>query len=438
MENNLFNYSDEKLKNAYPLAEKLRPQTLEEFYGQKHILAEGKLLHRLVKSGSVSSCIFFGPPGTGKTTLATIIANGEGATFVKLNAVSSGVAEARAVIEQAKKDLEMYGRRTYLLLDECHRWSKAQSDQVLSAIEKGYIVFVGSTTENPFFSMTKAIVSRCRVFEFKSLSAEDIIKALKNAVKSPRGLGEYNVEVEEEAYKQFCHACGGDLRNALNSLDLAFKTTKSDDKGKVVITKEIASECTGSRLLSISNDNYYDMLSAFCKSLRGSDPDGAVYWAFRLIESGVDPQVVIRRLIVHSSEDVGMANSNAMLVAVSALTAYQNLGVPEAFIPMTHAIISVATSPKSNAVIGAMEKAQTLVKETSGDLVPDHLKNTNFMKEERDSYKYPHAFGGYVKQDYLPEKIKNEIIYNPTDNGNEKKIKEFLMSLPNKKDYKSE
>lgn len=428
MENNLFNFNQ---KNEFsPLAERMRPTTLDNFVGQSHILGEGKLLNRLVKTGTIGSSIFFGPPGTGKTTLATIIANGTGANFVKLNAVSSGVSDAKAVIEKAKSELEMFGKKTYLLLDECHRWSKAQSDCVLSAIEQGYITFIGSTTENPFYSMTRAIVSRCRVFEFKPLTSKDIKSAVMRAlIDETNGLGAYKIEMSDDSVNTLVQNSGGDLRFALNSLELAIKSTDGDSSGKVTITPEIIAECTGGRVLSIDEDMYYDMLSAFGKSLRGSDPDGAVYWAFRLIESGVDPQVVARRLIAHTSEDVGLANSNALVVAVSALTAYQNLGIPEGLIPLTHAIICTATSPKSNAVVMAKDSAIDSVHKTEADPVPDHLKNYNFLNEKRAKYKYPHDFGGYVKQQYLPESLKDTKFYTPTDNGNERKIKEFLAQI---------
>ena len=427
-EMNLFNVN--KSNSFMPLAERMRPESIEEFVGQSHILGKGKLLYRLVKTGAVGSSIFFGPPGTGKTTLASIIAHGTGANFVKLNAVSSGVSDAKAVIEQAKKDQELYGKKTYLLLDECHRWSKAQSDCVLSAIEQGYITFIGSTTENPFYSMTRAIVSRCRVFEFKPLGADAIKSAVKRALTDDiKGLGAYNVNISEDAIDTLVINSSGDLRTALNSLELAVKSTDGDENGKVTITKEIMAECMGGKVLSIDEDMYYDMLSAFGKSLRGSDPDGAVYWAYRMIESGADPQVILRRLIAHTSEDVGLANSNALIVAVSALTAYQNLGMPEGLIPMTHAIIVTATSPKSNSVIIARDKALDAVRKTALDPVPDHLKNYNFLNEKRDKYKYPHDFGGYVKQQYLPNSLVNERFYYPTTNGNERKIVEFLEAI---------
>lgn len=419
-------------KTVIPLAEKMRPRVLEEFIGQEHLVGQGKLLNRLVRTKKLTSCIFYGPPGTGKTTLSFIIANLGGANFVKLNAVSSGVAEAKAIIEKAKKDKELFGKQTVLLLDECHRWSKTQSDSVLGAIERGDIVFIGSTTENPFYSMTPAIVSRCRIFEFKPLTEENIITALRKAVKDKaRGLGEYNIEITDDAFEVFARLCGGDVRKALGNLELAFFSTDADEKGKVKIDSKVASECSGGRNLATSSESFYDMLSAFCKSLRGTDPDGAVYWAYRMIESGVDPLVILRRLVVHSSEDVGLANSQALTVAVSALTAFKELGYPEGMIPLTHAIINTAISPKSNSVVVAKEKVEEAIKTTSLDPVPAHLKNYNFLKEKRAEYKYPHAYGGYVEQQYLPDSLKNEQFYFPSENGNERKLFEIFKEKNN-------
>lgn len=432
---NLFSVSEGFNSTHQPLAERMRPQDLSEFIGQAHLVGKGKLLSRLVTSGMLGSSIFYGPPGTGKTTLSSIIAQSGKANFVKLNAVSSGVAEAKAVIDKARLDKEMFGTKTYLLLDECHRWSKAQSDSVLGAIERGEIIFIGSTTENPFYSMTPAIVSRCRIFEFKPLTKADIITALKRAVNDKsRGLGNYNIQIDEEAYEAFAFQCGGDVRKALGNLELAFQSTPANENGLVIIDKEVASECSGGRNLAIDSTTFYDMLSAFCKSIRGTDPDGAVYWAYRLIESGVDPLVIARRLVVHSSEDVGLANSQALTVAVSALTAYKELGYPEGLIPLTHAIINTAVSPKSNSVVVTRDEVNEAVKSTAHDSVPAHLKNYNFLNEKRERYKYPHAFGGYVEQQYLPDALKGRVFYRPTENGNEKKLYELFKDKLSKKE----
>lgn len=405
-----------------PLAERMRPKTLDEFVGQSHIIKKGSVLRRAIESDMLGSCIFFGPPGTGKTTLAGIIANMSNASFVVLNAVSSGVADAKKVIDEAKRNLELYSKKTILMLDECHRWSKAQSDAVLEAIEKGYIVFIGSTTENPFVSMTRAIVSRCRIFEFKTLEFSDIKKLVVRAISDKdNGLGNLNISIGDDALDYLVRLSNGDARNALGVLELAAVSTPVKNK-KISLNKEIIKECASGRLLSVDDDIFYDMLSAFCKSLRGSDADAAVYWSERLIKSGIDPLIIFRRLMAHASEDVGLANSNALVVAASALAAYEHMGAPEGLIPLTHAIIYVCMSPKSNSVVVAKNSAIEDVEKTFSDKVPDHLKNTNYMNEKREKYKYPHDFGGYVSQQYLPDEIKDHVYYRPSQNGAEKNI----------------
>ncbi len=423
----LFDTVNYEEKSA-PLAERMRPRTLDEFIGQKHLLRNGSLLMRAISADKLGSCIFFGPPGTGKTTLAGIIANSTSSEFVKLNAVSSGVADAKKVIEEARERLRLYNKRTYLLLDECHRWNKAQSDCVLSAIETGSIIFIGSTTENPFVAMTRAIVSRCRVFELKPLSDSDIIEGLKRALTSNRGYANFSLEVTDGALAHFAHAANGDLRNAYNALELAVITTPPQCDGSILIDRDVAAESTQQRLLSVDDGMYFDMLSAFCKSLRGCDPDAALYWAFRLIEAGCDPMLILRRTLVHASEDVGLADSSAMMIATSAITAYEHLGAPEGYIPMTHAIIKVATAHKSNSVINALGAASDAVKERADDKVPDYLRDRNY-KSPNDSgaeYVYPHNTDGYVTQQYLPQGLRNSEFYVPKDNPNEQRIKQFL------------
>jgi len=409
-------------KKQQPLAERMRPVSLDEFMGQEHIIRKGSVLRRAIEADMLGSCIFYGPPGTGKTTLASLVASASNSNFRALNAVSSGVSDAKKIIEEAKIELELHGRKTILMLDECHRWNKAQSDAVLEAIEKGYIVFIGSTTENPYISMTRAIVSRCRVFEFKPLKFDDVKKLVVRALSDEtRGFGKLKVDISDETLSLLVRLSGGDARIALGALELAVSSTPLKNK-KIVITDEIIRECMQGKVLSLDEDIYYDMLSAFCKSLRGSDADAAVYWAHRMIKSGIDPQIILRRLIAHSSEDVGLANSQALVVATSALTAYQNMGVPEGLIPLTHAIIYVAMSPKSNSVITAMQEAQDDVEKTYSDAVPAHLKNTNYNHEKRKAYKYPHDYGGYVEQQYLPDEIKDHVYYVPSSNGAEKSI----------------
>lgn len=420
----LLEYANQQNDGLKPLAERMRPQTLNEFIGQEHIVGEGSLLRRAIAADRLGSCIFYGPPGTGKTTLANIIAKNTNSHFEILNAVSSGVADAKRVIEEAKNRLMMYGKKTYLLLDECHRWNKAQSDSVLSAIEQGYIVFIGSTTENPYVSMTKAIVSRCRLFEFHSLTDKDVLKALNRAINDKRGLLDMNVVAEEGALEHLAWASGGDVRTALNALELAAVTTSASADGAIHITKEIAAQSIQKRVLSISDDNYYDMLSAFCKSLRGSDSNAGLYWAMRLIDAGCDPLLIFRRIIAHSAEDVGMANPNALVVATSALTAYEKIGMPEGTLPLAEAIICVCESEKSNSVVIARDEAERAVQTVKKEAVPMYLRDVNYKQEKISGYKYPHDYGGYVEQQYLPDDLKDAKFYVPSDHGYEKVVKE--------------
>lgn len=420
----LFEYANQQNDGLKPLAERMRPQTLNEFIGQEHIVGEGSLLRRAIAADRLGSCIFYGPPGTGKTTLANIIAKNTNSHFEILNAVSSGVADAKRVIEEAKNRLMMYGKKTYLLLDECHRWNKAQSDSVLSAIEQGYIVFIGSTTENPYVSMTKAIVSRCRLFEFHSLTDKDVLKALNRAINDKRGLLDMNVVAEEGALEHLAWASGGDVRTALNALELAAVTTSASADVAIHITKEIAAQSIQKRVLSISDDNYYDMLSAFCKSLRGSDSNAGLYWAMRLIDAGCDPLLIFRRIIAHSAEDVGMANPNALVVATSALTAYEKIGMPEGTLPLAEAIICVCESEKSNSVVIARDEAERAVQTVKKEAVPMYLRDVNYKQEKISGYKYPHDYGGYVEQQYLPDDLKDAKFYVPSDHGYEKVVKE--------------
>ncbi|MBQ8725594.1 MAG: replication-associated recombination protein A [Clostridia bacterium] len=417
-------------KSMEPLAERMRPQSLREFLGQSHICEENSLLRRAISLDKVGSCIFWGPPGTGKTTLANIIANSTSGNFVKLNAVSSGVADVKKAVEKASDDLKMFGKKTYLLLDECHRFSKTQSDSLLPAIEKGTIIFIGSTTENPYASMTPAIVSRCRVFEFKRLDNETVKKALNKAIiDKKRGYGQLQVEVQEDALDHIATMSGGDMRTAYNALELAVLTTSPNDDGKVVVTLKDAEQSIQRKALSYDENSYYDMLSAFCKSLRGSDSDAALYYAHRLIEGGCDPLLLARRLIVHSAEDVGMADPNALVVATSALTAFLNIGYPEGLIPLSQAIIYVCEAPKSNSVIIAMNGAQAAAKSAKDDTVPAHLRNSPYADEQAKAmsrqYKYPHDYGGYCEQQYLPDSLKDSVFYVPKDNGFEREVKEI-------------
>ena len=422
-----FNNNQEATK---PLAERMRANSLDEFIGQKHIVAEGSLLRRAIATDRLGSCIFWGPPGCGKTTLANIIALRTNGEFVKLNAVNSGVADVKKAVDKARDDLKMYGKKTYLLLDECHRFSKTQSDSLLPAIEQGTIIFIGSTTENPYAAMTPAIVSRCRVFEFKRLTTADIIGALNKALKSRhKGLGKQNIQADEEAVEHIARTAGGDLRTAYNALELAAITTPPDVNGLVHITLKDAEQSIQRKALSYNQDEYYDFLSAFCKSLRGSDPNAALYYAMRLIEGGCDPMLVARRLVVHSAEDVGMADPRALQMATSAMYALEKIGYPEAMIPLSEAIVYVCEAEKSNAVVNAFHEAQRDAREVRDENIPPYLKDTSFgskeAKAESMNYKYPHNYGGYVEQQYLPDSLKDKVYYRPTDNGYEKQVKEI-------------
>ncbi len=405
----------------------MRPRTLDEFLGQGRIVGEGSLLRRAISADELGSCIFYGPPGTGKTTLANIIAENTNANFVKLNAVTSGVADAKKVIDEARDLLRMYGKRTYLLLDECHRWNKAQSDSVLQAIEQGYIIFIGSTTENPYVSMTRAIVSRCRIFNFSRLTEQDILKGLERAVKDKdRGLGNMNLVVSDDALHHIAWASGGDMRTALNALELAALTTHAGEDGVIRVGKEEAEQSIQQKALSMTEDMYYDMISAFIKSMRGSDSNAALYWAERLIEAGCDPMLIARRIMIHACEDVGLADPNAIVVATSCVQAFERIGLPEGRIPLAEGIIYVSEAPKSNKVVEALGGADNAVKTIKHETVPLYLRDPNYKgnEEKVSGYKYPHDYGGWVKQQYLPDEIKDAKFYEPTENGFEKVIKE--------------
>ncbi len=422
----LFDYAQSEGGNSMqPLAERMRATTLNEFIGQSHIVGEGSWLRRAIAADLLGSCIFYRPPGTGKTTLANIIATNTDSHFEKLNAVSSGVADAKRVIDEAKNRLMMYNKRTYLLLDECHRWNKAQSDSVLSAIEQGYIIFIGSTTENPYVAMTKAIVSRCRLFEFKKLTENDVKTGLKRALTDKRGLLDYNAVADEKALDHLAWASQGDLRTAFNALELAVMTTSpSKEDGKIHITAEIAGQSIQIRVISVDSDIYYDMLSAFCKSLRGSDSNAGIYWATRLIEAGCDPLLIFRRIIAHSAEDVGMANPDALILATNAMVAYEHIGMPEGMLPLTEAIVCICESPKSNSIVVAKDSAAEAVANIKTETVPSYLKDPNYKQEKISGYKYPHSYGGYVAQQYLPDELKDARFYVPSDHGYESVIKE--------------
>ena len=411
-----------------PLADRMRPRTLDEFIGQRHIIGKGRLLRRAIETDTLQSSIFWGPPGCGKTTLASTVANSTGANFIKLNAVTAGVKDVREVISDAEMRLNMYGLATYLLLDECHRWSKAQSDSILPALEKGIIRFIGSTTENPMVSMTGAIVSRCRLFQFYPLDIEDIKNAVVAALEdSVRGLGAYPVELDGDALEHIARIANGDARSALNAIELAVLTTPLLDD-RIHITLEIAAESIQHKAVNVDDQQFYDMLSAFCKSLRGGDADAALAWFSRLIYAGIDPRIIVRRLIAHASEDVGLANPHAMLQAVGAAQALEFIGMPEARLSIAQAIIFICESPKSNSVVRALDYAFADAKDTIDEPVPVHLRDTAYKGAEKlghgKGYKYPHNFPGHVvEQEYMPPSVRGRKYYIPSEMGNELKIK---------------
>ncbi len=413
-----------------PLADRMRPRTLDEFIGQEHIVGKGRLLRRAIETDTLTSSIFFGPPGCGKTTLASVIAAHTGAKIAKLNAVTAGVKEVRAVIEQAEKDLKLYGTPTYLLLDECHRWSKTQSDSILPALESGIVRFIGSTTENPMVSMTGAVVSRCRLFQFYPLTIQDVEKAMRAALADKeRGLGTLNIKIDEDAFEHIAATANGDARSALNALELAALTTAPDEEGCIHIDAAVAAESVQKKVVNVDDEQFYNMLSAFCKSLRGGDSDAAIAWFARLVYAGVDPRVICRRLIAHASEDVGLANPQAMTQAVAAAQALELIGMPEARLSITQAIIFICESPKSNSVVMAMDAAFADAERIPDQPVPMHLRDTAYKGADKlgngKGYKYPHDYPGHVvQQEYMPPSVKGRRYYVPGELGNEGKIRQ--------------
>ena len=411
-----------------PLADRMRPRTLEEFIGQEQLVGKGRLLRRAIEADRLTSSIFFGPPGCGKTTLASIIARATKAHFVQLNAVTSGVGDVREVLKEAKERREMYGQPTYLLLDECHRWSKAQSDSILPAIERGTIRFIGSTTENPMIAMTPAIVSRCRVFQFQPLTEENVLTAMRRALTDPeRGYGQLQVQAEEDALRHIARIANGDTRAALGAIELAVLTTAAGEDGVIRITMAVAEESIQKPMLRCDESLYYDMLSAFCKSLRGSDSDAALAWYARLTYAGVDPRLIVRRIIAHASEDVGQANPMVMLQAAAAAAALETVGMPEARLPIAQAIIALCESPKSNSVVMAVDSALADAEKGGFGPVPVHLRDTHYGGHERigsgEGYKYPHDYPDHwVRQEYMPPECRGKQYYFPSNMGHEATI----------------
>ena len=431
-----YNIENNMRKNA-PLAARMRPETLEEFAGQEHIVGKGKLLYRAIKADQLNSVIFYGPPGTGKTTLAKIIANTTKRSFVQLNATTSGIKDIKDVVTDAKMRNGMNGEKTILFIDEIHRFNKTQQDALLPHVEDGTVVLIGATTENPYFEVNKALVSRSIIFELKQLENKDIEKLILRAVNdSEKGYGYFDIELKEDALKFLADIANGDARAALNAIELAVLTTDKDENGKIVITLDVAQECIQKRALNYEKDgdNHYDTISAFIKSMRGSDPDAALYYLAKMIYAGEDPKFIARRIVICASEDVGNADPHALQVAVSAAEAVNFIGMPESRIILAQAAVYVACAPKSNASYLGIDMALSDVKNIKIKTVPNHLKDAHYAGAKDLNhgvgYKYAHDYEGhYVKQQYLPDELLGKRYYEPSDNGVEKKIKESLRRL---------
>jgi len=436
----LFNViKEESLKNDAPLAERMKPQTLDDFVGQTHILGEGKLLNRLIKADKMSSIIFYGPPGTGKTSIARIIANTTKAAYESLNAVTSGVKDLRRVVEFAENNLGMYQQRTILFLDEIHRFNKAQQDALLPHVEKGTIILIGATTENPYYEVNNALISRSMIFRLERLTTPEVKEIMKRAIANgEKGLGMLDVEVDEDALDFISRISAGDARRALNAIELGALSTEKRNS-KVSVTLDVVQECVQRKgsLYDKSGDSHYDIVSAFIKSMRGSDPDAALHYLARMIQGGEDPKFIARRIVIAASEDVGNADPNALVVATSAAQAVGMIGMPEGRIILAQAATYVASAPKSNAAYNGINVALQDVENTDIGVVPYYLKDgtSMSMSSKRENwgdyrYKYPHDYDeNYIPQQYLPDELKNKNYYRPTQNGHEKEINEHLERI---------
>lgn len=417
-----------------PLPVRMCPEKLEDFFGQKHIIGEDRLLRRAIEADRISSVIFYGPPGTGKTALAIVISKKTGAQFVRKNAVSSNVSEIRKVTDAAEKQRKLNGRKTILLLDEIHRFNKAQQDVLLPEVEEGSIILIGTTTENPFFTVNSALLSRSQIFEFKKLDPEDIIAILRSALEDkPRGFGGRKIRVDEEALRHLAKISDGDARRALNALEVAILTTHPGKTGDIKITLKEAEDSIQRKAIVYDRDGdeHYDTASAYIKSMRGSDPDAALYWLGKMIVAGEDLRFIVRRLVICAAEDVGNADPRALIVACAAMQAAEFVGFPEARIPLAQATVYVACAPKSNASYTAIDKAMKDIEQERTGEVPDHLKDAHYPGAKKlghgEGYKYAHSHKDhYVEQDYMREK---KTYYIPSNMGFEKKIKEWMETL---------
>lgn len=443
----LFEYMrTNNMEKESPLAARLRPVTLEEVVGQKHIIGKDKLLYRAIKADKISSVIFYGPPGTGKTTLAKVIAHTTSAEFTQINATVAGKKDMEEVVAKAKDTMGMYGKKTILFIDEIHRFNKGQQDYLLPFVEDGTLILIGATTENPYFEVNGALLSRSVVFELKPLSKEDIKELLLRAVyDKEKGMGAYDAVIEEDALDFLADAAGGDARSALNAVELGIMTTNRSEDGKIHIDLAVASECIQKRVVKYdkTGDNHYDTISAFIKSMRGSDPDAAVYYLAKMLYAGESVTFIARRMMICASEDVGNADPNALNVAVSAALAVERVGMPEAQIILAQAVTYIATAPKSNSAVCAIGDAMETVKETGSLPVPVHLQDTHYKGSAKlghgVGYQYPHDFPNhYVEQQYLPYELNGKEFYKPSGNGYEVKIREHLSKIRKEAEKKTD
>ena len=433
----LFDYMNQKQREtAAPLAMRMRPRTLEEVAGQEHIIGKGRLLRRAVQADQLTSVIFYGPPGTGKTTLARVIANTTNAEFRQLNATTSGKKDMEEVTQEAKRLAGGYGKRTILFIDEIHRFNKAQQDFLLPFVEDGTVILIGATTENPYFEVNRALLSRSTIFELKALKAEDIRRLLVRALNDPdRGLGSYPADVSEEALDFLADIAGGDARCALNALELAVLTTERDGDGRIRVDVSVAEDCIQRRAVHYDQDGdqHYDTISAFIKSMRGSDPDAAVYYLAKMLEAGEDIRFIARRIMICASEDVGNADPQAIQVAAACAQAVERIGMPESQLILAQAAIYIASAPKSNACTNAIYRAAESVRSVR-TTVPVHLMDAHYEGHENlgkgIGYKYAHDYPEhYVQQQYLPDEIRDEVFYEPADIGYEKVIREYFKRI---------
>jgi len=425
------------LKKEAPLAARMRPTSLNEWVGQAHIIGKNTLLYRAIMADRINSLVLYGPPGTGKTTLAKIIANSTRSSFVQINATAAGIKDIQKAIQDAKSNLALYTNRTILFVDEIHRFNKLQQDALLPYVEDGTLILIGATTENPYFEVNKALVSRSMVFELYPLTQEDITILLRRAqADKEKGLGHLPLDINEDAIDFLADKANGDARTALNALELAALTTEADENGKIIVDLEVAAACIQKRTLRYekNGDNHYDTISAFIKSMRGSDPDAAVYYLARMLYAGEDPKFIARRIVICASEDVGNADPHALLVAMAAAQAVDFIGMPEGQIILSQAVIYIACAPKSNASCNAVFSAGDDVANIPIKSIPIHLRDPGKTRGgslgHGEGYKYAHDYPGhYVHQTYLPEELKHKVYYQPSDNGVEKKIKESLIKL---------